>query len=263
MNRTPARLYDHSPAGTLNCLFDNLEQGLAKSVNSGTIPVFFRADDIGVPSTIFADLLGLFDRYQVPLCLAIVPTWLTKARWGAFKEICNPADPLWCWHQHGWGHINHEPSGKKSEFGRSRQPDQIKQDLTRGKKRLKSLLGASFQPYFTPPWNRCSPETLDLISALGFKAVSSSRAGLVPSESTCPLPDIPVNVDLHTRKEPDFNACLVALAQDIKQAATAGRIGMMLHHQRMNRNAFSLLEALLRHVVENPRLEPVSFSAFG
>ena len=44
------------------------------------IPVFFRADDIGVPGKQFRKLIHVFARYQVPLSMSVVPTWLTAAR---------------------------------------------------------------------------------------------------------------------------------------------------------------------------------------
>ena len=35
---------------------------------------------------------------------------------------------------------------------------------------------------------------------------------------------------------------------------------MMIHHQRMNRNSFMLLEGLLELICKNPALIPVHFS---
>ncbi|MEJ2058646.1 MAG: hypothetical protein P8X39_12500, partial [Desulfofustis sp.] len=77
------------------------------------LPIFFRADDIGVVSTNFLRLLQLFQGYPVPLCLAVVPAWLSTARWRAISTHIDPGSPQWCWHMHGWTHTNHQGSGKK------------------------------------------------------------------------------------------------------------------------------------------------------
>lgn len=59
------------------------------------------------------------------------------------------------------------------------------------------------------------------------------------------LPDIPINVDLHTRSEITPEAGQEALLDEFQKAADAGRIGIMIHHQRMNQAAFSFLDICL------------------
>ena len=60
---------------------------------------------------------------------------------------------------------------------------------------------AEFYPVFTPPWNRCSLDTLQLLGELGYVAVSRCR-GSMP-QAPRGVPDFYANVDLHTRKERD------------------------------------------------------------
>lgn len=257
MDRTPAQLYRFYPEQTTKVIAQSLESGLRAGGGDGPLPVFFRADDIGVPSENFSTMMHLFGRKKVPLCLAVVPAWLTAKRWAAMAEICDTDSPLWCWHQHGWKHRNHEISGKKNEFGGGRPDAQIRADLSRGRKRLNAIMGRTFSAYFTPPWNRCSPAALEALADLDFHGLSRSRGSRPESQV---LPDIAVNVDLHTRKEADSPSCLAALADEIEQAAGTGTIGFMLHHQRMNKEAFELLATLLDLVVQHPRLTPVTFS---
>lgn len=225
---------------------------------SQPLPIFFRADDIGVVSDSFAALLKSFQHYQIPLCLAVVPAWMTPSRWFSIQHLCDRQSSRWCWHQHGWTHTNHEPVGKKCEFGNSRAPADIEDDIFRGRKRLQTIIGAQVAPIFTPPWNRCSQSTLHILKNAGFKAVSRS-SGATP-DPTPLFADYQVNVDLHTRKEPDHTSCLSALCAELKQAASSGRIGIMIHHQRMNRNAFTVLESLLAFVAENELLQAVDFN---
>ena len=129
---------------------------------NGQIEVFFRDDDVGVPSCNFTRLLGLFAEYRMPLALAVVPAWLTVPRWRQIQSIADAHPSLWCWHQHGWRHANHEPVGKKCEFGPGRTESGIYSDLKRGRERLEEIMGVYYFPVFTPPWNRCDSSSMEL-----------------------------------------------------------------------------------------------------
>ncbi len=257
MNIAPSKIYLDYPSNSVSILQQSLQVGLQTRHTSQPIPIYFRADDIGVVSKPFEELLVLFNQYQVPLCLAVVPCWLTTSRWAAMSQISDTGSSLWCWHQHGWMHRNHQLSGKKCEFGSDRSAADIRKDIINGRNRLQEILGDHFSPFFTPPWNRCSEETLSQLNEAGFKAVSTDR-----SPQNIPLsllPDLPVNVDLHTRREPDPLSCLHGLASELESAARNGTIGMMIHHQRMNRNSFILLKELLKIICATPALSPIHF----
>ena len=128
--------------------------GCERRPDAGDATIFFRADDIAVPASNFTRLLKMFSQYRVPLCLAVVPAWLTRPRWQALKRVAPNTASLWCWHQHGWRHVNHADQGKKQEFGPLRSQDDLEHDVKCGRHRLENLLGQNFYPVFTPPWNR-------------------------------------------------------------------------------------------------------------
>ena len=220
--------------------------------------VFFRADDVAVPGANLVRLMDLFTRYRTPLCLAVVPAWLTRARWQHLKRIGQTAPSLWCWHQHGWRHINHEPEGKKQEFGPSRSSLNIREDLIRGKYRLQTLMGESFSPFFTPPWNRCDQTTLDMLKELNYQAVSRSQMSVPPSPDG--LPDFAVSVDLHTRKEGYPVSGWEGLFSELGIALSQSLCGIMIHHQRMNEAAFVFLEIFIRTLLKQRRLRVVHFT---
>lgn len=223
-----------------------LDDSLAAAGAAGPVTVFFRADDIGVPGRRFQRLVQIFQQQRTPLGLAVVPTWLTPTRWQTLQTLTREKTDLWCWHQHGWRHCNHETAGKKQEFGPARPPERIAADLKRGRERLEELMGAAFYPVFTPPWNRCSAETLELLKRWGYHAVSRST-GSRPSPPP-ELPDLAVNVDLHTRKEPSAPLGWQGLRTDLEAAVATGRCGIMIHHQRMNESAADFLDLLLAAV---------------
>ncbi len=235
----------------------SIQQGCQNADSSKPIELFFRADDIGVPSKIFAKLVSLFQRHQLPLCLAVVPSWLSKQRYIELRSITGVDDTLWCWHQHGRLHKNFEPDGKKQEFGPARDFATLKQHILQGKNRLELLLGESFQPFFTPPWNRCSHEAALALKELQFHGISRSRNAR--PDFTGILPDIQVNVDLHTRKEPAPATSLNNLLIELEMSLASGRCGIMIHHQRMNAHAFALLDLLMGHLVQRPEVTPRLF----
>ncbi len=233
-------------------LGNSIESGL--TAGKGSAVVFFRADDIGVPSQQFFEMISLFIKHDMPLCLAVVPTWLTERRWHRLKEAA--AGTRLCWHQHGWRHANHEHSGKKQEFGDSRPAEDLRRDLLRGRERLSQLIGSEFFPLFTPPWNRCGKKTLTLLQEFHFRGISRS-SGATPSATD--LPDFQVNVDLHTGKEREPELSLHLLLLQLSHSMTYGTSGIMLHHQRMNNHALLFLDQLLQTIRNFKSLQSLRF----
>lgn len=248
-------LYQKLPADSERLLRNAVAEGLANG--SGRAQIFFRADDIGVPGKQFSQLIQRFRDNGLPLCLAVVPSWLSQSRFATLLQDTGTKSSQWCWHQHGWLHSNHEHIGKKQEFGSARLPEAQVADLAKGQRRLQSIMCNAFSPFFTPPWNRCSLETLQGLQQLGFHAVSRSKGAKPPPPRG--LPDIQVNIDLHTRKETDPGHCLQQLLQEVTQGVASGTGGIMIHHQRMNQDAFDFLALLLHITHTEPGLHPVLF----
>jgi len=200
--------------------------------------------------------MALFQQFRIPLCLAVVPAWLTRSRWEAMAPFLGDGE-LFCWHMHGYRHQNHETQGKKQEFGLARPRETVHQDLSRGYARLQDIMGSHFFPVFTPPWNRCSTEAMESLKTLNFKAVSRSFGGkpLPPPN----LPDIAVHVDLHTRKDPDPQTGWVKLLGELETGLASGRCGIMLHHMRMNDPAFLFLEYLLDLIAKTAKFSAVTY----
>jgi hypothetical protein len=257
MNPTVAALWRHLPSDLDARIAACIHRGCEKAQGQGAGYFFFRADDVAVPGRQFSRLMDLFSAYGVPLSLAVVPAVLTRKRWQYLKGFEKKNPSRWCWHQHGWRHVNHETEGKKQEFGGGRTVSEIKTDLVKGKERLEMLMGDHFYPVFTPPWNRCSSNTLKLAKGLGYAAVSRSRGSKTPSPGG--LPDFFVNVDLHTRKEKRPAEALEKLFAELQQAIASNHCGIMIHHRMMNDAAFDFMEILLKALAESPNLQPVHF----
>lgn len=250
MNTTPHGLWQTLPADWTLQLQTCLAE--ADRTRSEGTALFFRADDVAVPGRQMARLLEIFTRQAAPLALAVVPTWLTAPRWQALLQMAGNRPDLWCWHQHGWHHRNHEPTGKKQEFGPARPREALAHDLRRGRRRLEALMGSAFTPIFTPPWNRCSEITLALLGEMGYNAVSRSRGSQPPPPPG--LADHAVDVDLHTDRSPTAAAGWQRLMDGLRLGLGRPRCGIMIHHQRMNAAAFGFLDTLLEILHRHPRL---------
>ena len=252
-----SKLWQSLPTDLTSRLKQSIDSACDKTDSKMNKYVFFRADDVAVPGKAFIRLMDLFSQNRVPLSLAVVPTWLTGSRSQIIKEMIRKDSSLWCCHQHGWRHINHETTGKKQEFGESRFRAQIQTDLLRGKRKLESILGNEFFPVFTPPWNRCSSITLEILKELGYYGVSRD----FDSKPDPPdgLPDFSINVDLHTRKEGDPSLALDNLLDEIEHGISKGLCGIMIHHQRMNDLAYVFLEIFIQELFKNKKLEIIHF----
>jgi hypothetical protein len=146
-------------------------------------------------------------------------------------------------HQHGYAHVNHEPEGRKCEFGPVRSRARQRLDIARGQQRLRALLGPSVRPIFTPPWNRCTPETAACLVDLGFVALSRDRsAGAL---GVAGLAELPVSFDWFAKRKGsplsrDERGDLLA-----QQIRTATPVGIMLHHAPMDADDLAALRDLL------------------
>ncbi len=222
------------------------------------VRMFFRDDDIDEDEASLIQLLDVFLAHGVPLNLAIIPDLLSDAtvRQLLLRELWIPESLGLI--QHGWRHINHEREGRKCEFGISRSLADKFNDIARGKTRLEEAFGPQFYPAFTPPWNRCTPDTFDLLDKLGFM-VFSKDLGKKPVEGHR-FQEISTTLDLYhwkggaSLKPPD-----VIVSTLIKQLRELDTVGILLHHKVMDDMAFTFLDQLLG---ELRRIPVVRFHTF-
>ena len=257
MQKDVSTIWHGLPSDIVSKIERCVAAGCEQISTRGDAHIFFRADDIAVPGKQFAHLLEVFSQNRVPLCLAVVPAWLTRPRWLALERVAKNFASRWCWHQHGWRHVNHEIDGKKQEFGPLRCRADLEHDIHCGRQRLENLLGNNFFPVFTPPWNRCDKKALDVLKNLDYAAVSRSRGSSLPPPKG--LLNLDVNVDLHTRKEKTLTAGWDNLLDELQQAIASGLCGIMIHHQRMNQAAFDFMNILLMILTRRKELNLVHF----
>jgi hypothetical protein len=190
------------------------------------VDVFFRDDDAGWRDDRLFALLDVFERRGVAVDLAAIPAAVTPrlARELLAREVAV--------HQHGWAHVDHEPAGRKCEFGPSRPRALQLADIAQGAGRLRDLLGPLVAPIFTPPWNRCTAATAGCLAELGLQCLSREwRAepfGLVD--------ELPIHVDWLGR---------LPVGERLAESVGGGVAGVMLHHAAMDDAHLRALDELL------------------
>ena len=226
------------------------------------IPVFFRDDDAIDDRPALRRLLELFCSRRVAINLEVIPGLLTSDGTKLLGETAAAHPELIGLNQHGWRHENHEATGRKSEFGQSRDFDQQHRDISAGRQAMAEAFGDLFFPVFTPPWNRCTAVTHDVLASLGFAAISDLSPD--PSPDLSPeknglvngLVRLPATLDIIDWKSlRDLRPVESILDQLRQQLGAGGPVGIMLHHQVMSPTAFDFVAQLVDVMVESGAID--------
>jgi hypothetical protein len=206
--------------------------------------VFFRDDDAGWDDARLHALLDRFAHHGLPLDLAVIPAALDHELAHALRRRA-ATQPLGL-HQHGYAHRNHEPDGRKYEFGPDRPAQQQHRDIAAGAAHLRELLGDLIQPIFTPPWNRCTRDTGHALVDLGFTVLSREwRAAPLGIES---LEELPIRIDWVKRDAPEQLATALADRRPI---------GVMFHHAVMDGADLARADELLALLADRARADTI------
>jgi hypothetical protein len=211
---------------------------------------FFRDDDAGWGDERLFKLLDLFANHDMPIDLAVIPQALTPLLAQKIRERIETRGERIGIHQHGFAHRNHEPEGRKCEFGPARGRAEQQRDIESGKCFLAELFGPIVQPIFTPPWNRCTTVTGDCLVRLGVRILSRDHTAKALGVSG--LAELPVRVDWFAKRKGSrlsLNEVGVLIADAVKQSSP---IGIMFHHAVMDAGerqaAGELLALLAEHI---------------
>ena len=206
------------------------------------VRVFFRNDDGGWADERLRELTNEFIEQDLPLDIAVIPDALSQASVDVIGALLEAGDRV-AVHQHGFSHVNHQLSGRSCEFGGDRNYEQQQSDIAKGQRKLADIFGTQVTPIFTPPWNRCTSDTAVALQSLGFQQLSR----IINSEPIDKaVPEIPVAVDwlkkrkgerLKTHELVNYISGLFDTEDEI--------IGVMLHHEHMDRENRDLLRQLI------------------
>ena len=248
--RGPISLSGRQPEGCLT----ELRRFLEVTQDEGQdLHLFLRDDDVDEDEEPLRHLLDIALARGVPMNMEIIPGRLTEGAIAALKNTLRADPALLSLNQHGWMHMNHEQYGRTCEFGPSRSLVQQADDITRGKAVLESAFEDRFYPAFTPPWNRCTAGTLQILDELGFLVFSKDR-GKQPIPE-CGLTEISTTLDLFSWKTgPRMKPPHEIVHALIGQLTERSIVGLLLHHKVMERDAFRFLDQLLCELSRHSRV---------
>ena len=208
------------------------------------ITFFFRDDDVGWGDERLWALLDRFTTPGRPIDLAVIPALLNGSLVRALRQRMERSNREVALHQHGWAHVNHEPCGRRSEFGPSRSIAEMRADLRRGRAAMSAAFGAAASAVFVPPWNRCSEVTAAVLRDEGVRAVS--REATAEPFGLRGLAEIPITVDWLAKRKGGGRVAAEARGQLLATAASGARpVGVMLHHAVMTDDDLAELDELL------------------
>ena len=204
-------------------------------------PFFFRDDDAGWRDDRLHAVLDRFQTRGLPVDVAVIPSELTPALTRELTERVRESGVRV--HQHGYAHANHEPVGRKCEFGPARDAAAQARDIAEGQRLMREAFGPRVDAVFTPPWNRCVPTIADALVPLGFEVLSrdSTAAPLDASD----LVEVPVTVDWfghHKGVRWTRNELGEAIAASIRRDRA---VGVMVHHAVTDEADLAGLDELL------------------
>lgn len=186
--------------------------------------IFFRDDDAGWDDARLRAMLHLFTRWSAPLDVAVIPVELTAS----LTRLLHDQPGSVRLHQHGYAHVNHEPAGRKYEFGPSRAQASQTADIATGRAILIDAFGTRIDPIFTPPWNRCTADTGEALADLGIPILSRDHTAAQLGRAE--LIEIPVTVDWFGRRR-GVRWTPGELAQRLADGISGSEpVGVMLHH---------------------------------
>jgi hypothetical protein len=215
---------------------------LLESLDSAPAPVdvFFRDDDAGWADDRLLELIDRFADHGLPLDLAVIPMELSRV---LARQLAERPVGL---HQHGYAHTNHQLEGRKCEFGPARSREQQLADISAGQSRLRELLGERLDPFFTPPWNRCTHDTGSVLAELGFALLSREHR----AEPLGLLPELPVHLDVARLTPEELDERFARHIRD------GGPVGVMFHHGVMDPEDMARASELLGVLAGHPNVAP-------
>jgi hypothetical protein len=214
--------------------------------------LFFRDDDAGWAMNKLAAMIDIFGDQGCHVDLAVIPAVLDESSASQLNKWRSDNTRIGL-HQHGYAHVNHEPAlARKCEFGPARPIDRQCADIMIGRARMTGMLGDT-DPIFTPPWNRCSPDTIAHLGSMGFAMFSNDRGRSEDGETG--IATLPVSFDWDRARRDGYLEA--ALADEITNAAAP--VGVMLHHATLDQAGCRTLDRVLSLLVthENVCIRPM------
>ena len=233
--------------------WSELQGVLSHLAGAGQQAKFWLRDDDAISDTPALHQLGDWaDQNGTEILLALVPSAADET----LQQLIDTT-PQFIGAVHGWAHKNHaQAPEKKQELGAHRPLDMVGSELAAALERTKALCGPRALPVLVPPWNRVSPDVVQLLPELGFCGLSTfsdaftlpARAGLVVQNSHVDI------IDWRGTRGGRVHGDLVeeVIAAIALRAPEDQPIGILSHHLVHDEAAWSFLDKLGQIVQMHP-----------
>ncbi len=216
---------------------------------------WWRDDDATRPGRKLSRLFNVAG--TTPLALAVIPAAARDELAETVDEIAARGGQLSIL-QHGFAHINHAPATeKKAEFGLHRPQPVMLDELTHGRRRLRSLFGERFRPILVPPWNRVAPALADRLGEAGLVGLSAYGARRHGSGAAVVNTHVDI-IDWRGTRRFVGEAAVLRLAISHLAARRTGAAdgdeptGLLTHHRDHDAACWRFLSRLVAVVSDHP-----------
>jgi hypothetical protein len=234
-----------------------LRRELDRWAEAGLTAEFWWRDDDAIERTPQLEkLIGLGNRYETPLALAVIP-----AKLKADLVDVVASQPQVSVLQHGYAHISHaEPGQRKLELGGSKNVDHVMTDLKTGLDHLQQQFSSRFYPVLVPPWNRIDAAIITRLAEVGFIGLSAMKV----RKSARPAVGLrqinthldPINWRHHQGFIGDFPAIAILVQHLIAKRCgyrdSEEPTGLLTHHLVQNERVWIFVESLLQFINDHP-----------
>ncbi len=227
--------------------------------------VFFRNDDVGEIDKTIVLLMALFEKYDIPLSLQVVPKNITKEFVDYYNSLGKKQ--LFDIGQHGFDHLPVMNNGKnEGEFGKSKKLEEKRESIEKGWKIIEEKFGKQSVKIFTPPWGTMDQETYKILKLYGYDAVSALNRGVdsnplvnIASFLGDPLKfkkhgmlDLSISINNMRDFQKRIPKTVDELTTDFERFSSVTKyIGVMLHDKLMDDDAFGAIGRFIEYLKKN------------
>ncbi|MCB1743613.1 MAG: polysaccharide deacetylase family protein [Gammaproteobacteria bacterium] len=220
---------------------------------AGLIATFWwRDDDARTHTPALERLLQLAEAHSTPVALAVIPMSCERS-----LEMRVRHEPRVAILQHGIRHVNRAPATlKKVELWEGCDPEQVRDELRAGVRRLASLFARPL-PVLVPPWNRIGGNHLQRLHESGFRGLSTFG----PRQASSDVRRVNCHVDpigwRHDRRFVGEEAALRQVLAHLRARRLANSdrdepTGLLSHHLVHDESTWRFIQNLLAETGAHP-----------
>lgn len=202
---------------------------------------WFRDDDAGIDDDSLEILINYLNNLNIPILIAAIPTKTNSILATKLKKYPNVLIG-----QHGYSHEN-KSLKDQSEYPNNRNLEEVKKELSIGRKKLQEEFQTQYLDIFIPPWFEISKDTIELLKKENYIAMSNYWENQINEfnliEANCQIDLIDWD-KAYTFGGEDF--VLAQIINELQKEKTEYNIGILLHHERIGKESYYFLDKLIK-----------------